>query len=55
MRVAVFSSKPYDRRFLDEANEHERHDLVYLEPRLDPQTARLADGFPGICVFVNDD
>lgn len=52
MRVAVFSSKPYDERFLDEANE--RHDLEYFEARLGSRTTPLAEGFPAVCVFVND-
>lgn len=54
MRVAVFSTKPYDRRFLDQANARHSHDLVFLEARLDTDTAALAEGFPGICAFVND-
>ena len=54
MRVAVFSTKPYDRQFLDAANASSGHDLVYFEPRLEPDTAVLATGFPAVCVFVND-
>ncbi|WEK49565.1 MAG: 2-hydroxyacid dehydrogenase [Candidatus Kaistia colombiensis] len=54
MRVAVFSTKPYDRQYLTEANAAFGHDLVFFEPRLDLSTAPLADGFPAVCVFVND-
>ena len=54
MRVAVFSTKRYDRKFLDEANAG-RHELVYQEARLEPATAALAAAFPAICAFVNDD
>jgi D-lactate dehydrogenase len=54
MRVAVFSTKPYDRKFLEEANRGHGHDLVFLEPRLSEETAPLAAGFPAVCVFVND-
>lgn len=54
MRVAVFSTKPYDRRFLDAANAEGRHELVFLEPRLLPETASLAAGFEAVCAFVND-
>lgn len=53
MRVAVYSTKPYDRSFLKAANDG-RHDLRYLEPRLTPDTAALADGCGGVCIFVND-
>lgn len=54
MRVAVFNTKPYDRRFLDEANAAFGHDLHFLEPRLEPATAALAAGHGAVCVFVND-
>ena len=54
MRVAVFSTKPYDRQFLEAANARLGHELHFLEPRLTAETARLAEGFAGVCVFVND-
>ena len=53
MKVAIFSTEPYDRRFLDIANTN--HELVYFDVRLDPKTASLANGFAAVCVFVNDD
>ena len=53
MNVAVFSSKQYDRVSLDEANAG-RHQLRYLEPHLDGETAALARGHDAVCVFVND-
>jgi D-lactate dehydrogenase len=54
MRVAVFSTKQYDRQFLQPTAEQAGHDLIFFEPRLTPQTAVLARGFPAICSFVND-
>src|SRR3712207_6680366 len=54
MRVAVFNTKSYDQRFLAEANRDGAHELTFLEPRLTPQTAPLAAGYPAICAFVND-
>ncbi len=54
MKVAVFSTKSYDREFLLAANEEAGHELVFLEPRLTGLTCRLADGFPAVCAFVND-
>lgn len=54
MRIAVFSSKPYDRRFLTAANERHGDELTFLEPRLTAETVGLAAGFPAVCVFVND-
>jgi len=54
MRVAVFSTKPYDRNFLSRAAAAHGHELTFFEPRLDLATARLAEGFPAVCAFVND-
>ena len=54
MRVALFSTKPYEREFFTAANSDYSHELVYLEPRLTPETALLAEGFPAVCIFVND-
>lgn len=55
MRVAVFSTKPYDRLFLDAANAAASHELVYLEPRLTPQTTIAAAETQAVCAFVNDE
>ena len=54
MKVAVFSTKAYDRAFLEAANSQHGHDLVFFEPRLTRATAALAEGFTAVCVFVND-
>lgn len=52
MDVTVFSTKPYDRQFLDAAAG--RHRLSHLEARLTPETAILARGAGAVCAFVND-
>jgi D-lactate dehydrogenase len=54
MRIAVFSTKRYDRESMEAANAAHGHELVFLEPRLTPETAPLARGFPAVCAFVND-
>ncbi len=54
MRVAVFSTKRYDRDHL-EAAIGGSHESVFLEARLDVHTARLAAGCEAVCIFVNDD
>jgi D-lactate dehydrogenase len=54
MKVAVFSTRAYDRTSLDAANRDCLHELTWLEPRLMPQTAPLAAGYPAVCAFVND-
>ncbi len=55
MRVAVFSTKPYDREFLSDANRQHGHELIFLEPRLSYDTAPMAAMCPAVCAFVNDD
>lgn len=55
MKVAVFSTKPYDRHFLDAANADGRHRLVWFDARLSTATAPLAAGAGAVCAFVNDD
>jgi D-lactate dehydrogenase len=57
MKVAVFSTKGYDRLFFESVNaqnEQYDHELVFFEARLDPKTAPLAADFPAVCIFVND-
>lgn len=54
MRVAVFSAKAYDRRWLAAANAEFGHQLEFLDVALDARSARLAEGFGAVCVFVND-
>ncbi len=53
MRTAVFSTKSYDRQYLLPAAQASGHELTFLEPRISPQTAVLARGFPAVCTFVN--
>lgn len=53
MKVAVFSSKPYDETYLTRANQT-GHELTFLEPHLNSQTVALAQGHDAACCFVND-
>jgi D-lactate dehydrogenase len=55
MRIVVFSTKPYDRRFLAAAAADTGHELEFLEARLTRSTAALAKGYDVVCPFVNDD
>ncbi|TCM21729.1 D-lactate dehydrogenase [Novosphingobium sp. PhB165] len=56
MKIAVFSTRPYDREFLEQANEATggRHAFSWYESRLNVTTADLARGHDCICAFVND-
>ncbi len=54
MDVAVFSSRAWDRVFLAAANADQRHELRFLDARLDQETAALAAGSQAVSAFVND-
>jgi D-lactate dehydrogenase len=54
MKVAVFSTKSYDKEYLDKANIENSHELVYFESSLKQKTVRLAENYDAVCVFVND-
>lgn len=54
MKVAVFSTRSYDRESLNQYNTNFDHELVYFETQLSKDTASLAKGFGAVCVFVND-
>lgn len=54
MKIAVFSTKPYDREFLQAANDRYGYELAFFEPRLTSETAGLAAGSDAVCAFVND-
>ena len=55
MKIAFFSAKPYDQASFETANAAYQHELTFFEPRLMPNTATLASGFPAVCVFINDE
>jgi D-lactate dehydrogenase len=54
MKLAVFDTHEYDRAALEEANRPAGHELHFFKPSLCAQTAALARGYPGVCVFVHD-
>ena len=54
MKVAVFSAKPYDRQFLEKANQQHHHQLKFFSANLDAETVNLVGDFEAVCVFVND-
>jgi D-lactate dehydrogenase len=54
MNIAVFSTKGYDQRSFEQVNKEFGHQLTFFDTRLTIDTASLANGFEGVCVFVND-
>lgn len=55
MKVVVYSSKPYERPFLDAANASARHALVHVDASLSTHTAPAARDAPAVSLFVSDD
>jgi D-lactate dehydrogenase len=55
MRVAVFSSKSYDKEYMEQAGRNHGIEFIFFEPSLNKDTVSLAKGFKCICVFVNDE
>ena len=54
MKIAFFDTKPYDRPSFDKYGKEYGVDFKYFETKLNEDTADLAHGFDGVCVFVND-
>ena len=54
MKIAMFSTKGYDRTFFDAINEEASHEITYFESRLTAETSSLVEGFGAVCPFVND-
>ena len=54
MRIAFFSSQPYDRIFFNRENESYGFEIEYFETHLGPHSLNLINGFDAVCLFVND-
>lgn len=54
MKLAMFSTKPYDQVSFNNANAVHGHHISYIEAPLNQHTAALASGFEAVCIFVND-
>ena len=53
MKLAIFSTKKWVRDAFSE-KKPDSIDITYFEARLNEETASLAAGYDGVCVFVND-
>lgn len=54
MRIAFFDTKPYDKPYFEAYGEKYGVDFKFFETKLTLDTAELAKGYDGVCVFVND-
>ncbi|MTD26010.1 2-hydroxyacid dehydrogenase [Erwinia sorbitola] len=55
MKLAVYSTKQYDRKYLTLVNEEFGFELEFFDFLLSERTAKNAVGCDGVCIFVNDD
>lgn len=54
MKIAFFDSKPYDRPSFDKYGKEYGVTFKYFETKLNEDTVELAQGYDGVCAFVND-
>lgn len=54
MKVAVYSTKDFERPYLETANKR-KHELVFLKAALNLETVEMAKGCNAISIFTNDD
>ncbi|WP_455819855.1 2-hydroxyacid dehydrogenase [Pseudomonas cerasi] len=55
MKLAVYSTKQYDRKYLTQVNADFGFELEFFDFLLSERTAKNAVGCDAVCIFVNDD
>ena len=55
MKVAVYSTKSYDRKYLELINAKYGLVLEFFDFMLSERTAKMAEHCDAVCIFVNDD
>ena len=54
MKIAFFDTKPYDRPAFEKYGTEKGIKFKFFETKLNEDTVDLAQGYDGVCVFVND-
>lgn len=54
MKVVIFSSHNYEKKYFEEINKDFGHSLQFLDMHLNPQLAFIAKDYDCACAFVND-
>lgn len=54
MKIAIYSTKSYDRKYIELINAKYNFDLEFFDFILNESTARLAEHCEVVCIFVND-
>ena len=55
IKVAFYDTKEYDLPSFEKYGKERGISFKFFESKLDLETAQLAQGYEGVCVFVNDD
>lgn len=55
MKIAIYSTKQYDKKYLQQVNETYGFELEFFDFLLTEKTAKTAAGCEAVCIFVNDD
>lgn len=53
MKITMFDTKPYDKKYFEEVNPNYGFDIKYLESTLGENSAIMAKGSDAVCPFVN--
>ena len=54
MKVAVFSTKYYEREYLNKFNIDSKHQLIFFDAVLNDDNTSLTNGFDAVCVLLTD-
>ncbi|MGN0687760.1 MAG: 2-hydroxyacid dehydrogenase [Oscillospiraceae bacterium] len=54
MKIAFFDTRPYDRTYFEKYGKENDIKFKFYETKLNEDTVDLAQGYDGVCVFVND-
>ena len=54
MKLAFFDTKPYDKPAFEKYGAEKGIKFKFFEAKLNEDTVGLAQGYDGVCVFVND-
>ncbi|WOA51300.1 2-hydroxyacid dehydrogenase [Dickeya solani] len=55
MKLAIYSTKQYDRKYLEQVNQQFGYTLEFFDFMLSPRTVKMAAGCDAVCIFVNDE
>ncbi|OUD36852.1 2-hydroxyacid dehydrogenase [Flavobacterium sp. FPG59] len=54
MKIAIFSTKYYEREYLDKFNVDGKHQLTYFETPLNAETVSVVKDFNAVCIQLTD-